>query len=292
MVPCSSSHTTPWLWGPVLVLALGGAGGCEAYPTVKQLPLDCTVEDGYEIQMVDRFETVGAAPLWTTGDETFGSNVSVEVGGISDGTRCDSMAALVIHSLHNNDWGSLFGFNTFGPRDASAYEGMSFWARAPGNTTKTFTMLLNDPNTSENSAGPTNCMVYDSTDGGTAQPMGTTVDPNGNVISGTSNVAPPADACGNGYTTAVVVTTAWRFYTVPFSQFKQAPTPNRVPNASLPLTGNVPGNGLLTNSLLSLVLRMPKGAVMDLWIDNLGLYRKAETTVSADGGLDAAAGGG
>ena len=67
--------------------------------------------------------------------------------------------------------------------------------------------------------------------------------------------------------------TDWAFYTVPFNRFQQDPKPNRVPNALLTNTGNVPGTGLLTDQLLQLILRMPKEAKAELWIDNLAYYR-------------------
>ena len=57
--------------------------------------------------------------------------------------------SLVITSANNNEWGSLFGFNGFGPKDASAYEGMAFWARAPLGSNTGFTILLDDLNERE-----------------------------------------------------------------------------------------------------------------------------------------------
>jgi hypothetical protein len=279
-------HTTEAL-GIVLVV-LAGAGGCTAYPTEKNLPLDCSVEDAYDFQSIDNFETVGTANLWTAGDTT-NADVSVSVQALTDGPRCGSTAALEILSAHNNDWGSLFGFNNFGPRDESAWEGLSFWARAPGNTTKGFTVLLDDPNTATSTSVTSNCTQYATADGGSSSPTMTIYDPStGMAISGATTSAPPPNACGNSYQTVVTVTTSWQLYTIPWGKFQQTAMPNRVPNADLTDKGPVAGTGLLISQLLNLTLRMPKEADMELWIDNLSFYRKKGAAgANGDGGTDA-----
>ena len=231
---------------------LGGAAGCSAYSTFKQLPLDCDVESAYDLQVVNSFETVGAGAFWMAADTADAgmvrspapfTYVASAVEPISDGPRCGSTAALVIRSERNNDWGSLFGIDIGSPRDASAFDGLSFWARAPGNTTKAFTILLNDPNTaaSPRSRHDARCKDY-GVDGGTAPVL----DGTGMVIPGTVTEAPEPDQCGNSYSVVQVVTNDWRFYTIPFSAFQQGPTPNRVPNAALMDVGPEPGTALLT----------------------------------------------
>ena len=278
--------STTMLRPGVFLLGIGVAAGCQPYATLVDVPVDCSVEDGYEFQTpMELFEMVGAAGWWTQGDDlATAGGVTATVDPIAEGARCGSHAALVLRSSHANDWGTLFGFNNFGPRDESAYEGMSFWARAPGNTTKGFTILLDDPNTATVTTGG-HCKDY-SADGGvdggnSGQMTGTIVDQNGNVISGTSTAQPLPDQCGNSYSKVLTVTTGWRFYTLPFTQFTQGPTPNRVPNEVLTETGTVAGTGLLTSALQNLVLRMPKEAVMELWIDNLSFYRKTGAPAAA-----------
>lgn len=291
--------------GLLLWIAAGCAVGCTAYPTLKNLPLDCTVEDRYQFQMVDTFETVGVgsdvAGIWMSGD-TATANLSANVEAMTDGTRCGSTAALVLRSVHNNDWGSLFGDYLFpgtAGRDESMYEGMSFWARAPGSTTKNFSILLGDPNTNclgtpDSMTGVcpappgANCKTYVTPDGGTSAPVGTLYDPStGMAVSGTTTASPPPDACGNAYSTVAVVTTDWHLYTIPFGLFQQANTPNRVPNSVLTKIGTAPQTALLTSALMVLTLRMPKEANMELWIDNLGFYRKKPAGAGNDGGADA-----
>jgi hypothetical protein len=288
----------------LLFLAVGGAVGCTPYPTLKApVPADCSAEDAYDVVPIDRFEMAGGpSPGWTSFDMTPGATTTATIEALTDGARCGSTAALLIAASGNNDWGSLFGFNNFGPRDASAFQGMSFWARAPGNTTKAFTILLDDTNTTNPNStmcavdagappAPTDagaaCRNY-CNDGGAGGPSPTYIDPlTGMVIGGATGDAPPADACGNSYATVVQVGFDWRFYTISFEKFHQAATPNQVPNATFTQTGPVPGTGLLTDRLVNLIFRMPKEAVMRLWIDNLGFYSKKAPGAVGDGGGDA-----
>jgi hypothetical protein len=277
----------------VLLIGLGGTVGCQAYPTQKDVPLNCAVEGGYDLLSVNTFEVVGpaTADVWNQPDPTVDAGVgnaglTVDVEAIGGAGRCGSMAALVIRAFHNNDWGSLVGYNNFGPRDESAYEGMSFWARSSGS--KTFTISLDDGNTTAPTATvPSNCKDY--ADGGVAGAgTGTTVDQNGNVISGVVGAAPLPDQCGNSYTYNAVVSADWAFHTVPFGLFKQTNTPNRVPNEALTDAGSVPGTGILTSDLRNLVFRLPKESDMELSLDNLGFYRKKGSAAGADAGVDAA----
>ena len=282
----------------------GGALGCTSYSTLKAPVIDCTSDSAYSFLTVDTYDMAGASTSWySAADNTTTELPTVGVENMPDGPRCNSSAALVLRSTHHNDWGSLFGLAGFGPRDASAYDGVAFWARAPGNRTKGFTVLLDDLNTNNlltpptcgvdagTTAGPVDsgmgemCKNYCTFDGGTGSPQ-QTVDPmTGMVIGGATTAAPPPDACGNDYSAVQVVSSDWRFYTIPFEKFQQAYMPNRVPNASLKITGSVVGNGLRTAALTLLVIRFPKEADAELWIDNLSFYRTK--TAGSDGGSDA-----
>jgi hypothetical protein len=287
----------------VVCVGLGGAIGCTAYPTLKvAAPLDCSVEDQYEFQspMIDTFEPGENLTWFSSGDPNFMPTVAVEP--ITDGTRCGSTGALVYRTAHNNDWGSLIGDYGFpGPtgRDGSMYEGLSFWARAPGNTNKTFTILLGDANTNcGGTADPMTglcpdppgayCKTYSTPDGGSGAPLGTVYDPaTGMPISGTTMQAPPADSCGNAYFLVATVTADWRLYTFPFGMFQQGNMPNHVPNSVFTMIGSVPGTALLTTKLTNFTLRMPKEATVELWMDNLSFYRKKGSATGSDGGTDA-----
>jgi hypothetical protein len=258
--------------------AFGGlvGGGCDSYPTLKEQQLDCTsAEAGYTFDMLDAAETVGQANWWISGDDTkkIGATVSVDVEAIEGEGRCGSKAATVFRSAHNDDWGSMYGYNNLGPVDKSQDDGISFWARAPGNTTKGFTLLLDDPNTVFSSTSYcVNNGGSNGTSGGTIYAMG----PNGENVStsGTASFSGYPESCGNSYAAVMLVKSSWAFYAVPFSTFQQTATPNRVPNEKLTHVGNVPGTALLTQTLMDMILRFPKEANAELWIDNLAFYRK------------------
>jgi len=295
----------------VMLLGLGGSAGCDKYPTAMDVPVQCSDDDGYDVELLADFED-GDKHFWGPSGDTLcnpalppdaGPNASVVIGRdaslsiavepINGDGRCGSTKALVIRSSHCNDWGSLTGFNNLGspPKDESAREGISFWARAPGNTTKGFTLLLDDINTAtadpttveEGSRAPSNCQ---GADGGTqpGQQTVTVVDTSGNVISGNSTGAPLPFQCGNSYHAVVVVTSNWQFYTIPWAAFTQDAKPNRVPNVDLTQAGPVPGTGLLISKLRYLVLRFPKEAETELWLDNLGFYAKKGSLARWDAG--------
>jgi hypothetical protein len=264
-----------------LFLVLAGTSGCDTYSTLKDAPIDCTVDDGYEfLTLGNNFDNVGDGVFWSSGDNTpdkvVGDDASgnVSVRTIPDGPRCDSSAAVVLRAAGNNDWGCLFGSNNVGaPRDASAYEGLSFWARAPGNTTKGFIVLLDDPNTTVIDPLPHNCTNLGSTTGG---PQTIIVSVDGQNVQTSSGATRPTypEECGNSYAAPMLVTGEWAFYTVPFAQFQQTALPNRVPNAVLTQVGTAPGTALLTDKIYTLIIRFPKEATVELWLDNLAFYRK------------------
>lgn len=265
----------------LLLLALASVGGCDPYTTLKNEPVDCTADDGYEfLTLGNSFDTVGDNAFWGSGDSTPGKVVgddasgNVAVRNIPDGPRCDSKAAAVLRASGNNDWGCLFGSNNVGaPRNASEYEGLSFWARAPGNTTKGFIVLIDDPNTAVISGLPHYCTNMGST---TAGPQTITVSVDGQNVQTSSSVTRPTfpEECGNQYSAVMLVTSEWAFYTIPFAQFQQTALPNRVPNAVLTNVGTAPGTALLTDQIYTLILRFPKEATAELWLDNLAFYRK------------------
>jgi len=208
---------------------------------------------------------------------------------IPEGAVCGQAMALEIQAYHNNDWGALVGFYAFGPKDASANLGVSFWARAPGATNKSFTLAVDDTNTAlDMTTDGGTCTDY-SQDGGTITGTGTIIDQaTGMPIGGVSSTAPPPDSCGNSYSTVFTVTTGWVFYTFPFTVFHQSPQPNRVPNDKLPNKGPLyPESALLTNKLMNIIFRMPREATTDLWIAKLSFYRNKTPSDLADAGAGA-----
>jgi hypothetical protein len=289
----------------LLFLGLGGVLVCSTYPTYKDLPTDCTVVNGYDLNStdtdagqqnlaLDNFTNWFAAADYTPVTPDAGTNAAVSANDdaaskfiasaqltvadpIPDGPVCGNTKAVVLRASHNNDWGCLFGPWDFGktPQDASGWEGIAFWARAPGNTTKAFTISLSDTNTeADSNAGV--CRNYIADGGAPSGPGGPSgIDPQtGTPLSGSGTTrAPYPDECGNGYTLAMQVTSDWRFYTVPFGDLEQASNPNRVPN-SVFQAGTVAENGLLTSGLRHLVFRMSKEAEVELWLAHPAFYRK------------------
>jgi len=273
----------------LLLGGLGSLAACNEYATYRDLPTNCSAGDGYEFDLLNAFEKASDANFWIAGDpfcgETDGGivqSIGLKVETMSDGPRCNSKMGLVFRSANCNDWGALAGYNNFGPQDRHLWEGLSFWARSPGNTGKAFTIVMDDANTAASASS--NCKVYDAGAGGQTT---TFIDPaTGQPMSGGLVSAAMPDQCGNSYNAIISITGDWRFYTVPFSAFTQTAQPNRVPNAVLK-GGTVPGNGLLSSAIQTLIIRVPKEEPMELWIDDLGFYRKR--TGDVGGAADAGA---
>jgi hypothetical protein len=265
----------------VLASALGGALGCTPYSTLKNPSpaVDCSVESAYTFLYIDTFENEMTPNFFHTADHPdAGAEMSVAIAAPPDGPRCGSTAAMQIQAANDDDWGSLIGYNNFGPRNASGYQGVAFWGRVYGNSNRTFTLLLDDPNTYNPNQMPDpptfNCMTVPTPDGGVTGMSGVITDPaTGMVVSsGTTTAEPPANGCGNSFQTVIEVTNAWQLYTIPWSAFKQLAEPNRVPNKDF-VSGTTPGTTMITSSLKNFVLRFPKAIVTDLWLDNISFYR-------------------
>jgi hypothetical protein len=265
----------------VLLIAVGAAGGCTAYPTMTPASINCDIESPYVLDS----SKIPLNQTYTGASPTVGATATVGQETIPDGAVCSQATALVIRAYHNNDWGALAGFYNFGPVDASAYLGVSFWARAPGPTNKSFTLALDDSNTAVDATSDAGTCIDYSQDGGMITGTGTIIDQaTGMPIGGVSSTAPPPDSCGNSYATVMNVTTGWVFYTFPFTVFHQAPQPNRVPNDKLPNRGPLPDNGLLTNKLMNIIFRMPREATTELWVAKLSFYRNKTPSDLADAG--------
>ena len=307
-------------------LLLGFGATCSTYPTYKDLPIDCTAQEGYEFLDLGlgNFKTWYAAADFTPdagvpldgGDQGAGVSTSsttqdaadpyvasasvtpVEAfPDTTDGGVCGNTTGGVLRASHNDNWGGFFGTYGFGttPQNATdsnglAMDGIAFWARAPGQTSKGFTLSFSDNNTTapthDSTAPndpsknvPTFCTYYGSGDGGAPVAQGTTptvtYDPNtGTPLTGGGVTrAPYPNECGNSYNTVVTVTSEWHFYTVPFDKFQQGATPNRVPNGVLD-AGTVAGTGLLISNLRFFSIHMPKESEVELWIAGMVFYRK------------------
>jgi hypothetical protein len=284
-----------------LLIGFGlAAAACSASPR-SPVPLDCHQGDGYEFNVVESYEpgSISATPQWYSyGDSTPDASHTMQVGSgippepIPDG-RCGSTFALVLRSQGHTDYGSGFGMfeysgspnNTYQGNDESAWEGVSFWARSPGETDKAFTFNLNDRTSStdpDNARLDANGAEITYDDGGTEHycyvPPATaaagqicTVDPTTNQPNcGIPGTDVRHDQCGNPFTTVVMTTTDWHLYLLPWSALQQKADSRRQ------------AHGIDTTSVWGVTIAFPKEARAELWFDDYGFYRKARGGSATD----------
>ncbi|HEY6478027.1 MAG TPA: hypothetical protein VI456_15725 [Polyangia bacterium] len=285
-----------------LALALAPTLGCTAYATKKNLPVDCSVMNAYDVDTIDSFFGMMFGANDNTNYRNPDAGVKTAVEAFPDGPLCPDTTGLHVIGLDYNDWGSLFSFYSFPKKNEATAQGLAFWARAPGSSAKGITILLDDPNTKNPSANcgvdsgvpgvpavipPGDagafCTTYCSPDGGGTSVTAPVYDPatGSTLSSGTSTAPLPANACSNSYQWELTLTSDWKFYTIPFREFQQQGNQDKVPNSALPMIGPTPDTTLLTSSIWWMTFRMPKGAPYELWFDHMGFYRPKG---SADGG--------
>ena len=137
--------------GALLLLALGGAVGCTAYPTYKSWsrstatprpPTTCksSMPSRRWVRAPSGCPPTPPMPAWSPSPAPF-TYVASAVEPISDGPRCGSTAALVIRSERNNDWGSLFGINIGSPARCIGVR----WAVVLGARSRQHHQCLHDP---------------------------------------------------------------------------------------------------------------------------------------------------
>jgi hypothetical protein len=287
----------------VVVLA-AGVVGCSATPR-EQVVTDCSlVVEVYDTEggTIEDYEpadpaavpdapaeaTTQAAPAewFSYGDATpvggpdagalEGSGTSYAIEEIRGGSPCepqeqrqDKDYALVLRSRGKTDWGSGFGSWGFasGPgEDASGWHGLAFWGRAP--LSRTITIALGD-STSEPIRDENEELVEGSCipsgDAGTptepnAGPVG--ANPVGPSLAGYDADVPGPNDCENYFQRPIVVSRDWALHVIPFELFAQSPAPNRSPG------------GIDIESIRSLRIFVPKGANLELWIDEFTWYRR------------------
>jgi hypothetical protein len=200
-----------------------------------------------------------ALPWFESGDDTPGRVRTIQQVAIPEG-RCGSAAALVLTALGHTDWGALFGdYGTAGV-DASGYEGVSFWARAPGfGRSRGFLLTIHDRNTD---AGGNVCMEANEE---SVERGGYTYNEAGMIVPIGGELPSPGD-CGNGFQRVVQAYPDWHLHTLPFASFQQTANPNRSPT------------GIDRTGLYQFAINVPKDARLELWIDDLALYRPSNAT--------------
>ena len=275
--------------------------------------VDCTVADAYEFKPFALFEygdpgwylytdkTPGGVPHIPGGVPIPAIDSNVPVTQLNP-PRCGSTGALELEAYGNNYWGA--GFADWqhnaqsGEADGHEYQGISFWARSPGNTDKTFLLRVDDRRTFVTQKSPP--------DGGTlpaAVPGDQDLDHDGlpdgdqdldgdgllgpgDIAGDTDCKLPPAqkigdpacyyggvqapDAvtrvpqpgeCGNPFHTYVTTTEDWQLYLLPWSRLVQWPCPNRL------------AGGIDPAHIRKIEVRLEQGTHYDIWLDDIQFYR-------------------
>jgi hypothetical protein len=244
-----------WLGWLSCCLVSGALLACGAGPARPEPGIDCSIEDDYEFNVLQPME--GTMASWYGyGDVTPGAVNTVGLQPIPGG-RCESSAALVITSRGHHDWGSGFGeYQTaMAPVDATDYEGISFWARAEGyGTSSGFLITLGDRNTNPAGMVCVEPTTEDLVNGSYTYNQQGMIVPVGNRLAG-------AKDCGNSFERAAFARREWYLHRVPFESFVQMANPNLSPT------------GIDRSALYSFGFSIPKDSNINLWIDDLGLYR-------------------
>lgn len=283
-------------------LALGfvwlAASACSATESRTPEPVDCSSADAYELKSLMTFEAGEEMTWFPSGDPTGqvapspqGTDTSAcaaggtggaaagaaggGTGGIPtrdtvtttvayepiDGGRCGSAQALAMRSTGHTDWGSVFGNWKVSQSnwDGAGYEGFMFWARSVGD--HSVTLALDTWQTSSEGAAaagaqPGEVCLLDCNAGSGTQ----AIDDNGNILS-QSYVSPPG-TCGNSFQYTLTTTEKWQLYKVPFKSFFQELKPNLV------------AGGVNPAHINGFAFRIPKEAGIELWVDDVALYRK------------------
>jgi len=238
--------------------------GCSSGVPARTLEVDCSLNDDYEFMSLQPMEGA-TAPWFAFGDATPGGEALVELRPIPEGPRCGSTTALVLTVRGHTDWGAGFGeYQTamaLEGVDASGYEGISFWARATGfGVSSGFVFGINDRNTSEDGNVCTVPVVDPTT-------------PDSDYIYNQAGMAVPAggalpgpDDCGNGFSRVMTAHREWYLHRVPFAMFRQLAQPNRE------------ATGIDPSGIFQFTVNVPKDSNLELWIDDLGAYRRRPAT--------------
>jgi hypothetical protein len=302
-------------------------GGCSDRPLPAPVAIDCAEEAPYDIDVLEDYDTPNygwyaygdstPGALMTTG--MVGGAATVEPDGginysftaaIENGGRCGSERSLFLQAHGYEDYGCGWGTYNIGvvggymggqsctapdggmtvcPIDASAWEGLTFWARTydPNGepTTKGFTLSIDDKDsygggyvpdasTAEGFSSTGVCTQYDAGSLANGAMTYTVINGMGVVGGGTISAEPPPAACGNPFTYPMLTTAEWHLYTIPWSAFHQAAMPNRIPTGFDPST------------FFDVRVQAEKESRMALWIDNLGFYRHKQPGEGLDGGVE------
>jgi hypothetical protein len=253
------------------------AVSCAAPSPRPEPTVDCqAVDEQYDYSILHRFNAGAQISWFGVVDDTPGAVVGVDdpmtptidhnpvveeiedvpERGPQEPGRCGQTESGVFRARGFTDWGAFFADYSTATQNipgSEIWEGVSFWARTPTNSDHSFFFLVDNVYTallkSDDPSSPDNKCVD------------TTQDENGNDVypEGTD----PSETCGNSFSHIVTTDETWRYYTLPFSEFVQ--------DRSRP---NVRSEGLdPTVQFVRFTIRFPVETDIELWLDDLSLYR-------------------
>ena len=91
----------------------------------------------------------------------------------------------------------------------------------------------------------------------------------GMIVPHGGELPAPGDS-GNGFHRPVLAQRHWYLHRLPFESFLQTANPNRVPT------------GIDRSALYQFAINVPKDSDLELWIDDLALYRPLEGAAVAE----------
>lgn len=283
------------------------AAGCATKARTATTAVDCSQGDAYEFRNISNFNagmpgwylyadnTPGGVPIIPVPE---GGSSNVEMVLLDPPGRCGDTGIVELKASGHNYYGAGFGdydHNQYASRaNGTGYEGISFWARSPGATDKTFLLYVDDGRTivlrPDPPAGGGLPSVIDV--GGQDLDGDGLIGP-GDIAPGTRCRLPPAqslgqpacyfggaqapatptrvptpDECGNQFHTYITTTEDWQLYLLPWDQLTQWPCPNRLPD------------GIDHADIRKIEIKFIQGSTYDLWLDNIAFYRHR----SADAG--------
>jgi hypothetical protein len=286
------TRTTSLLsWG-VLLSALG----CGQDWPRESAVVDCSAGDAYEFLNISDF-TSGDSGWFLYADRTPGGvpdptvTPNVVVQQVAPPGRCGDVGMVQLLAYGHNEYGAGFGDYAHNAEISRArgtgYEGISFWARSPGNTDKTFMLNVDDgrtivlPPEAPVTGGPPLATSADQDldgDGligagdiarGTycrlppAQDLGRPACYYGGALPpATATRVPEPDECGNQFHTYVTTSDDWQLFLLPWSRLQQWPCPNRL------------AGGIDPADIAKLEIRLAQGTNYDIWLDNIAFYRR------------------
>lgn len=252
------------------VLSACALAACSSNIDPRTVEVDCSINDEYDFNILQPME--GTMASWFAfGDAIPDATEALTVAPIPEG-RCESTAALVLSARGHTDWGAGFGeYQTpAAPVDATGYDGISFWARAPvPHTSLGFMLTVQDRDTHPDGMVCVEPIVDVANGAYTYNEAGMIVPVGGEL--------PSALDCGNGFQRVVRVTRDWQLYLLPFESFQQQAQPNRIPS------------GLDRSGIYQFAVNIPKDSIVELWIDDLGVYRRRAEGPEPEGSVDTAA---